>query len=117
MALELTCQPSSHVDQCLVRCLGLSFPEVHKSVDLVPLSVVTQLFLDRHLVKRKYAIPGHGIHLVDLDVKQAHDIGTYSRSGGNNVVKMHICSSANGTDVTSHAEGGIKYNAKVANTR
>ena len=34
-----------------------------------------------------------------------------------NVVNMHICCSANGTDVTSHAEGGIKYNAKVANTR
>ena len=34
-----------------------------------------------------------------------------------NVVKMHICCSADGTDVTSHAEGGIKYNAKVANTR
>ena len=33
-----------------------------------------------------------------------------------NVVKMHICSSANGTDVTSHAAGRIEYNAKVANT-
>ena len=32
------------------------------------------------------------------------------------VVKMHICCSANGTDVTSHAEVGIKYNANVANT-
>ena len=33
-----------------------------------------------------------------------------------NVVKMHIFCSANGTDVTSHVEGGIEYNAKVANT-
>ena len=34
-----------------------------------------------------------------------------------NVVKMHICCSANDTDVTSHAEGGIEYNTKVANIR
>ena len=30
-----------------------------------------------------------------------------------NVVKMHISCSANGTDVTSHTEGGIEYNANV----